>query len=145
MKRHVRGCSTSRRARELVPTDVIRADVGGNESGLWMEPYRRDTTGQRMARVTATCATAYIGATEATDPDTSPPATGEVPAARYYSAGLMMVAMRDNPAHFDLADLPITPDTWVVVNLKDDLVRANIVLTNRAVGRAPLAAPCGER
>ncbi len=58
--------------------------------------YVYDASGQRVVKigVTAATATAYLGATEVTDPDTDAAASGDLEATRYYTMGGATVALR---------------------------------------------------
>jgi RHS repeat-associated protein len=56
--------------------------------------YVYDTSGQRVARIEATTATAYLGSVEVTDPDTDTEVTGDMTATRFYTLGGATVATR---------------------------------------------------
>ena len=62
--------------------------------------YVYDSSGQRVAQigVTAATATAYLGATEVTDPNTATTATDDLKGSRYYSLGGATVAVRNASA-----------------------------------------------
>jgi hypothetical protein len=55
-----------------------------------------DGSGQRVAQIgaTAASATAYLGATELTDPDTASTASGDLVGTRFYALGGATVATR---------------------------------------------------
>ncbi len=86
---------------------ISRTDAGGTQALGWdpvsnlvsvtgggvNDTYLYDTSGQRVARITATTATAYFGATEATDPNTSASVKHDVVATRFYSAGGATLAL----------------------------------------------------
>jgi RHS repeat-associated protein len=56
--------------------------------------YAYDGSGQRVARIEATTATAYLGSVEVADPDTDPEVTGNLEATRFYTLGGATVATR---------------------------------------------------
>ena len=62
--------------------------------------YVYDSSGQRVAQigVSASTATAYLGATEVTDPNTAATATDNLKGTRYYTLGGAMVAVREASA-----------------------------------------------
>src|SRR5690606_25604169 len=73
-------------------TQQLAWDVLSNLTGIVSSSgngtaYLYDASGQRFAAVTGTSATVYMGAWEATDPNTTDGSDADVTVTRFYSAG----------------------------------------------------------